>query len=124
MNIFSVPTTVYQKAPINTQIFLKDSAKTFVIQRPKNDNGQQSNKPNNNQPSSSSSNSQPTQVTAYESTQSHYQQKQPTRLTTNGNSYEIKGIPPNQNNYSNGNRHIFEVVNRKSIIQVWTYKFK
>lgn len=125
-NCFSVPTTVYQKTPIN-QIFLKDSAKTFVIQRPKE--SIKTPKQATSQPSSSSSNSSgggnisqavQSQVTAYDSTQTHYQQKQPTRLTTNGSSYEIKGIPPNQNNYQNGNRqqHIFEVVNRKSIIQV------
>ena len=60
------------------------------------------------------------QVTAYESS-GPYQNK-PTRLTSaNGNSYEIKGIPNSQSNYSSNNQrglHVFEVSSRKSIIQV------
>ena len=60
------------------------------------------------------------QVTAYESVTPY--QKQPTRLTSaNGNSYEIKGIPSSQSSYANNNQrgpHVFEVLSRKSIIQV------
>ena len=107
---------MYQKTPgqIN-QIFLKDSAKTFVIRSKQDGQGQ-----NGGQKLRQQTSQPPTQVTAYESS-GHYPQKQPTRLTTNGSSYEIKGLPPNQTGYSNGGRqqHIFEVVNtRKSIIQV------
>ena len=57
---------------------------------------------------------QPT-VTAYESSY----QKQPTRLTSNGTNYEIKGIPNSQSTYSNDQRpHVLSVFPRKSIIQV------
>ena len=62
-----------------------------------------------------SNSGQPT-VTAYES--SGYQ-KQPTRLTSNGTNYEIKGIPSTQSTYSNDQRpHVLSVFPRKSIIQV------
>ena len=108
-----------------SQILLKESGvnKTFVIQRPKHEGPgptmtHQQPKISQNQPQQPMGSSH-AQVTAYESSPAHYQPKQPTRLTTNGSSYEIKGIPPSQGNFSNGGqRHIFEVVNRKSIIQV------
>ena len=143
--IFSVPTTVYQK-PLG-QIFLKDSAnKTFVIQRQKqvpNDSkqvqmqggpstvhssnqgpetvrtlstgqGPGSSGPHGGQHGPSGNSGQPT-VTAYESSY----QKQPTRLTSNGTNYEIKGIPNSQSTYSNDQRpHVLSVFPRKSIIQV------
>ena len=65
--------------------------------------------------STGSNSGQPT-VTAYES--SGYQ-KQPTRLTSNGTNYEIKGIPSSQSTYSNDQRpHVLSVFPRKSIIQV------
>ena len=146
IHIFSVPTTVYQK-PLG-QIFLKDSAnKTFVIQRQKqvpNDSkvqmqggpshssnqGQETvrtlSTPGQQGPGSSgphggqgqhgpSSNSGQPTVTAYESSY----QKQPTRLTSNGTNYEIKGIPNSQSTYSNDQRpHVLSVFPRKSIIQV------
>ena len=107
-----------------SQILLKESGvnKTFVIQRPKHEGPgpTMTQQPKQNQPPQP----QHAQVTAYESSPAHYQPKQPTRLTTNGSSYEIKGLPPPQGNFSNGGqRHIFEVVNRKSIIQVKNQTF-
>ena len=68
------------------------------------------------QPHGQGSNSGQPTVTAYES--SGYQ-KQPTRLTSNGTNYEIKGIPSSQSTYSNDQRpHVLSVFPRKSIIQV------
>ena len=146
--IFSVPTTVYQK-PLGQIFLKDSANKTFVIQRQKqvpNDSkvqmqGGPSHSSNQGQetvrtlstqgqqgpgggPSGphggqgqhgpSGNSGQPT-VTAYESSY----QKQPTRLTSNGTNYEIKGIPNSQSTYSNDQRpHVLSVFPRKSIIQV------
>ena len=88
-----------------------------LSQGPSGPHGQGSHGPGQHgQPHGQGSNSGQPTVTAYES--SGYQ-KQPTRLTSNGTNYEIKGIPSSQSTYSNDQRpHVLSVFPRKSIIQV------